>query len=671
MMVVAPRRLVARLACSLTLASLTILAVADVAVAQTQIARNRFKNEVAFQAEPVPDTGAKAGRFLLRGPSGYLIVPGTAVQVAPLTSARNWTGHWVMRRLSDGYVHFINERTGSTLHFETGTAQVGAIQPAWWSAMWSVTTGSLFASTPTPIPTAAKQLMVNRWKSDVAFEIEPIYLTRVRLRTTAGYLSMVNGRIGISSTVIPTTQTASSDWFFAPVPPATSDCTRPDCFFRLASPVGTGSLNNEGGPLTVGAIRDDWYSAMWSRIPGAATPSTAVPPIAGTATPVASNRNAMTNRWKPEVAFEIVPVSLTLVRLRTTAGFLSVVGGRVGITPSIIASTPTSSSDWQLAPVPPSTMDCTGVNCFFRLTSPVAAGSLNNETGSLVVGTIRDDWYSAMWNRVPTTITPSTAVPVVATTPTPVPSVRVAMMNRSKPELAFEVEPVGTGRVRLRTAAGYLSVVDGRFGLTPAIVANGAAATSEWNLTPIAPATANCIGPDCFFRLASPVVQGALHAQQGPLIVSAYALDWPSAMWTRTNVTATPTTFVPAMPAANPTTPTLPPLPTAVANRFRAEVKLQPVRPNGPADTAYVHLRTPSGGFVVVDNRRLETVTAGYGSYLGMWRIEPIPGQAYVRIVNRMTGDYLHTEGGPLGIGTVAAGTMNMNWWSGMWTITR
>jgi hypothetical protein len=662
-MVLIARRPVTQLVHLLIAANLTIALAAPADGQVRLVARNRFKTEIVFETEPVPDSGAKVNRVLLRNASGYLAVPATAVQFVPVASARNWTGHWIVQRLADGYVRFLNERTGSTLHFETGSAQVGATQPGWWSAMWSLTGGSV-ATTPPP-PPATHPVMANRLNPGLMFEIESIGLTRIRLRTTAGYLSVVGGRVGITPGVAVPTASSSSEWMVIPVAPATPDCTRPECAFRLASPVATGSLHNQQGPLVVTPVVVEWSGALWSRASTTATPTVDLPRLTDVQPPVAPSRYAMRNRWKPEVSFEIEALSINRVRLRTTVGYLSLVDGRVGITPTL-AATSTSSSEWIVASVPPAGLDCTGVNCFFRLLSPVAAGALNNETGSLVVGVIRDDWYSAMWTRAPTSVTPTTPVPPVIATPV---ASRLAMTNRWKPEVAFEVEPISSTRVRWRTQAGYLSFANGRFGLTSTLLPNTTTTTSEWIVAPISPATPDCVRPDCFFRLTSPLTNGALNNETGPVALTPFALDWYSAMWARGRTTNTPSTSVPVMPAAAPTAPA--PVPVAIANRFRAEVKLQAVKPNGPADTAYVHLRTPTGAFLVVDNRQLQFVTAGYGSYLGMWRLEPVAGQQYVRLVNRMTGDYLHTESGQIGIGQVAARTMDMNWWSAMWTVTR
>jgi hypothetical protein len=660
--------LLARLARPAICASLTIAAVGAAAGAQaTQIARNRFKADIAFQAEPVPDTGAKVGRFLLRGPSGYLVVPNTTVEVAPLASARNWTGHWVLRRLPDNYVHFLNEKTGSTLHFETGTAQVGAIQPGWWSAMWAMSAGSLFPSTATPV--ATRQVLVNRWKPQTTFEIEVIDLVRVRLRTTEGYLSAVNGRVGITPAIAPNTASSSSEWVVYPLPPATRDCARPDCFFRVMSTVMSGMLNNESGPLAVTSTRDDWYSAMWSRAPGTVTPTTPVPLISAGTSPVA--RQVMINRANAAVAFEVEPSVQGRIRMRTTAGYLSLVNGRVGITTSPVSST-SASSDWVLTPVPPAAPDCIGITCFFRLTSPIATGSLNNYSGPLAVTAVALDWNAAMWIRAMGIETPTTPIPAIASGETPVASARQTVTNRWKPEFSFEIEPTATTRVRLRTGAVYVSVTNGRVSFTPSIVVNSATATSEWNLVPVPPATQDCARPDCFFRLTSPVAAGALNTESGPIAISAFRDDWYSAMWIRGPTSGSPATGVAVTPAPDPTPlPTSPTAPKSIMNRFRAQITMQPVRPNSLADTAYVHLRMPNGTFVVVNNRQLQYVTAGYGLYLGMWRLEPIPNESYSRIVNRATGDYLHTESGVLGIGTVAAGTMNMAWWSGMWIVVR
>ena len=657
---------------------LAVTATAGDADAQgTRIARNRWTTSVAFQAEPVPDSAGKVNRVRLRGPNGYLAVVGTAVETVGWDRVQNAAGIWAIHP-DQGYVRFRNDLSGTMLHYEKGYAQVGPIQAAWWSAMFTLTTGTLFATSPTPTQPTTRPLMSNRWKSDVKFEVEPIGANPplVRLRTTTGVLSISNGTVGITSAPILETTASSSQWFVAPVGSATADCTRPDCFFRLSSITMQGFLNNESGALVVGPIQPEWHSAMWTRGTGAATPSTPVPtlstPYATTPVqpPPPATRQLMSNRWKSEVRFEIEPISLALVRLRTTAGWLTLSNGRVGITSAPVATTTSSSSDWQVISIAPAPMDCARPDCFFRLSNPAGTGVLNNETGALVVGPIRDDWHSAMWIRGSGTTTPSTFVPAMPAptpvTPPPPPTGRQLMSNRWKSDVAFEIDPISLTRFRLRTTAGWLTVTNGRIGITPAPVTPTTTSSSEWLLQPIGSATVDCTRPDCFYRLTSPVGSGYLNNETGTLLVGQINTEWHSAMWIRGPGTATPSTFVPAMPA---TTQTPPPAPKMLANRSRTTSVLLPV---AAIDTPYVHLRqVETGRFLVMENRQLELVTAGYGSHLGMWRMEPVPGESFVRLRNRITGDYVHIESGSVGVGQVAAGTFKLEWHSGMWTVLR
>src|SRR6185436_1719799 len=138
--------------------------------------------------------------------------------VVNLDAIGSGTGLW-RAQVVTGQQHqwLVNTGTGMRLHMERGPFQAGEINEQWWSAMWTVSAGALFPVTPPPTSapaSAPKPAYINRSKADVVFEYEPIpnVAGRVRLRTTAGWLSVGDGRVGITAGVLPNSGTASSEW---------------------------------------------------------------------------------------------------------------------------------------------------------------------------------------------------------------------------------------------------------------------------------------------------------------------------------------------------------------------------------------------------------------------------------------------------------------------------